>query len=269
MLTTGIVRKKYLNSEGRLRAEVISSSGSIYYSVAFGGVSGGNRGNFSHEPVSFSSDTSKIDLDDFKGAYVLLFHPEGGQTPVIIGTLPPPLREETENTFFSEERSFDADDKQDLSKITPADEHRTVDGSVRVMGAEGITLDTQENSKPVRLQVSSDSHVRISQTNQDTSDHVVLSSHLMTKLTQLETALITIAAAVNGINAAVANIHTSLELVTGGGMEGGAPVPLTSLNQFVFQSEELPEDIANTPWSKGGDGSYQADCLRISNKNTE
>ena len=253
MLTTGIVRKKYLNSEGRLRAEVISSSGSIYYSVSFGGISGGNRGNFSHEPVAFSSDTSKIDLDDFKGAYVLLFHPEGGQTPVIIGTLPPPLRDETENTFFSENRSFDSDDKQDLSKITPADEHRIVDGSVRTMGAEGI-------------QVSSDSHVRISQTDQDTSDHVVLSSHLMTKLTQLETALTTIAAAVNGINAAVANIQTSLSLIQG----GGAQVPaLTSAVPFAFQSEGLPEDIANTPWSKGRDDSYQADCLRISNKNTE
>lgn len=268
-ITVGIIQEVYKDDKNRPRCSVMDESGSFYRSCAFAGQSGGSKENYSHTAPAQSASINKIDDDVYDGAIVLLLH-VGADIPFIIGTLPSPLLETVDNSIFvpDDTRSFDADTYHNVDKAHLEDDFRKLNGSVRNMGAEGITLDTLENGKNIRLQVASDSHVRISQKGSDTTDHVLLASHMMTKLTQLETALATIASAVNGINAAVSGIQTSLALITGGGMQGGAPVPLSSANPFVFQPEGLPANVPVSPWAKGEEGSYKADCLRISKKST-
>ena len=269
MITLGVVYKTYMDSNGNAKCSVQDQSGTCYSSVPFAGDSGGTFDNFSHNPVVASGDMSRMDEDNFKGSYVLLLH-INTDVPVIIGKVPAPLREAREKPFFltGEGGEFDSDQKQAVDKAHIKDEYRKIEGSVRTMGSDGITLDTQANSKPIRIQTSSTSHVRVSQSGQSTTDHVVLSSVLMTKLSELEAVVAALTVQVNTLTGSLSGALVSIEAISSGTvltstglqqriLSGGLPIPAPSAS---------PPANPLTAWTKGLDATYQADCIRISNK---
>lgn len=208
---------------------------------------GGTADNLSFRPLPATSDRL-INPKDYVGCTAVIIK-HADQDPLIIGTVSSPVNE---REHLTKDREYNLDGQLSVEKQCVNDETSRLDGSFRSLGAQGITLDTTSNEEPIRLQLSRSSHLRISQTNTPTVDHIVLSSKLMEKLSELETV--------------IAAMATRIDLLT----EICADVEIA---KTAADNTHIPRVTVAAPnmsvWEKGSDASYQADCARISNKSRE
>lgn len=224
----------------------VKEGGAIYDDVPLMMV-GGSPNNLGFRPIEATTDRL-INPKDYLGCIAVILKPRKGE-PLIIGTVNSPVNARDD---FSEEREYTPDGQLLIEKHCVHDETSKLDGSFRSLGAQGITLDTTSSGEPIRLQLSGSSHLRISQTNSLTIDHIVLSSKLMEKLSELETV--------------IAAMATRIDLLT----EICADVEIA---KAALDNTHIPRVTVAAPnmsvWEKGSDASYQADCARISNKSRE
>lgn len=234
------------DDEGNATYDIIQGS-SIFRGVP-SLVNGGSTEGLSISPLIPNKESIR-EPSDYEGCVAVLLRPLNGDNPVILGTV---LTRKNAKEKLSSKREYDLDGQLNSDKHCIFDETSRLEGSFRSLGAQGITLDTTSNEEPIRLQLSGSSHLRISQTNSLTTDHIVLSSKLMEKLSELETVIAAMAARIDLLTEICADVEIA---------------------KAALDNTHIPRITVAAPnmsvWEKGSDASYQADCARISNKSRE
>jgi len=219
---------------------------------------GGTADNLSFRPLPATSDRL-INPKDYVGCTAVIIK-HANQDPIIIGTVSSPVNE---REHLTKDREYDLDGQLSVEKQCVNDETSKLDGSFRSMGAQGISLDTTSNEEPIRLQVADSSNLRISQKGRSTTDHIVLASRLMERLSDLESVIEAMSERVNLLSDIIAEQEEALAIETAA-QNAAAP---GSVVVHIPRITSL--DPAISSWTKGSDASYQADCARISNKSRE
>lgn len=256
-LKVGICTDIALDDQGEPMCDVMSEDNVFYRNVKIL-VQGGSADNCEYRPVK-TSDIPDSLLMDFEGAFVLMGWLKIHGDPVIIGSLVSRnvrgLFNATKEAREEDASETDSDGRVLTKNIDFRSYYNRLDGAVISIGHKGITLDTHDAEEAIRVQVPADKHLRVSQAGFSTNDHVVLASHLLQKLSELETAINTLGEKVAAIEAITATLSAQ---------PNGGPVVNTGPNPIVPQPLFGPA----VTWVKGDDDDYRADCMRISAKAT-
>ena len=208
---------------------------------------GGSPHNIQNQPYTPKPLLGAIP-ENYEGSFVLLLFSRNLIRPIILGSSFSRLCKDA----LSAGNKFDADGQMLVSTQSISDSITKCGGSASSVGFDGIVLDTTTNQKSINLQVSEISHVRISQKGHLTTDHVVLASKLLDKLSELETVIEEMVTRVNILS------------------EIGAEIEATKAASIVgYVPKITPADPPIDGWNKGSDDSYKADCVRISGKSAE
>ncbi len=240
-----VLRLEYRDN-GSIRYTVKDDTGTIYTNVE-NITAGGSLSNVQTHPYT-PIEIMQGEPEDYLGSFVLLLHSMNLSDPMIIGA----GYSNKSLERILPERIYETDDQLTAQTQCAVDSTNRLDGSLTTVGAEGITFDTTENHYPVRIQVADDSHLRISQKGQSTTDHVVLASKLLEKLSDLENTIDDIVERVNVLS----EIGADVEATKAASIQGYVP-------------KITPASPPIGSWSKGSDAAYKASCVRISSKNTE
>ena len=208
---------------------------------------GGSPNNIQNQPYTPKPLLGAIP-EDYEGSFVLLLFSRNLMRPIILGSSFSRLCKDV----LSAGNKFDADGQMLVSTQSISDSITKCGGSASSVGFDGIALDTTTNEKSIKLQVSDTSHVRISQKGHETTDHVILASKLLGKLTELETVIEEMSTRVNILS----EIGAEIEATKAASIAGYIP-------------KITPADPPIDGWDKGSDDSYKADCVRISGKSAE
>lgn len=196
--------------------------------------------------------------EDYAGSFVLLLFSSALYRPFILGSSFSRLCKDV----LSDKNEFDDDGQMLVSTQSILDSIVKRDGSLTSLGSEGITLDTTANEKSIKLQVTDNSHVRISQKGQETTDHVVLASKLLDKLGDLEAILATMATRINILSEVCAGIEQGKVEIAAAEVAAGVP----GATPYIPLITAADPNVSG--WIKGENDEYRADCVRISGKNT-
>lgn len=234
---------------------------------------GGGSANLQYCP-SQGSPNNEPEPDELTrvGSRVLVLTGEAiGIPPVILGALDQPVLKETHFSEDSEARktALDISGAENYPrKVSYEDQIFHQNGSQVVVGkTAGVTLDTTEGETPVRVQVAADSHMRISQADSDTVDHVMLSSKLFSKLEELQATIAALQAqvtanmtALNTLSAGAGVPHTHTVPID------GAPVATSDAIVAAPDGYAPPVVTAIPGWVAGPAETLQASAVRISEK---
>jgi len=269
---TGIVIDVYLSDSGAPLVSVLDNHHGVHLGVSWA-MQGGGFDRYQYFPLQAPEGSGIVD-ETRVGSEVLLMVSVGDfQNPYIVAVLSSP---KIHGERITDEIELSSDGQHPPGKHQFDHAATQCDGSAAIFGSNGATLDTQVAKKPIRLQVPSDQQVRISQTDQDTIDHIVLASVLLPKLDVLEAAVLALQAQVAANTAKLGSIaatgipHTHSVSVphengalVGGTTGQGAPDVGAYAPPVVTPPTVLP-----VPLFTGAHGTLRADCVRLSNKST-